>query len=530
MAPRAGYCRRHTLWSAASFAPVLAWLTLGCQARVLSNGAAPQFAADVQPILEASCARCHGGDAPDAGWSVQSYLSTIACTKNGEPVTVAGDDGVPILRVLEQKDHKALLDVTELDRLRTWVDAGAPSRDAAMHPVGWLDPRSGNWHGKALRDEGFARMLRLGLRGACGKCHRGAPAQDPKLTNGPASAPSCTSCHSADNGVLACGTCHGDGADRAYPPRDPCYFPNGPAAGAHRAHVSDSKLRAGQLACTTCHPAVEADRLIAGSHADGKVDIVLDPKLAGADASYDAKAGTCTVVCHSHKGARATPSWTKDEKLGCGDCHASPPSDHYPGPCSKCHPGVNDDGSALTDNTLHMNGRVDLGRDGSERCGSCHGAGEDPWPTTGAHPAHRNPSLSTNVACTSCHQVPVTVRQQGHIDGSVGAEVTFSGLATARGAQPSYDADKKTCSEVACHGAQLLGSVAATPRWHDAQPGDAQCGSCHLVPPGAPHPRDQTCEATICHGAEISIWPDGPRLTTQGRAWHVNGEVDVGTR
>jgi len=501
----------------------------GCAVRALPAGAAPLFAADVEPILKERCVRCHGGDAPAAHWSADSYLGAIACTPSGAPATVAAHGEAPILSVLKRDDHAHLLDSHELAVLRAWVHAGAPSRGSGQHPAGWLDPRDSHWHGKALRDEGFAPMLSLRAKGACGTCHEGTPAQSAKLTATEPRAPACTSCHQAEKGVLACGTCHGDGAERAYPPRDACFFPSGPPAGAHAAHVNASKLRAGKLACTTCHPAVDADAPLTGRHADGTVDVVFDAALAGSDASYDAQTGTCTVRCHTRQGARAHPSWTEDHDLGCGDCHSSPPADHFPGMCSKCHPGVNDDGTAFLDASLHINGRVDLGHDGSRRCGSCHGDGaDDPWPTTRAHPAHRNPSIAQELACTNCHRVPQDVLDEGHIDRSPGPELTFGGLATARDAQPSYDAQTATCSEVACHGARLPGTVAATPSWHDAAPGDAQCGSCHGLPPSAPHTSDPSCEASLCHGNEVARWPSGPRLTGTGQVLHVNGALDFG--
>ncbi len=495
------------------------------------SSVAPQFAADVQPILQARCVRCHSGAAAKGGWSADSYLSTIACDKQGTAQTLAADAGVPLLNVLGSKDHKDLLTPDERAVLEDWVQAGTPSRDGEMHPVGWLDPRSPNFHGTQLRKEGFARMLELSAPGACGKCHHGAPVRDPKLQVSPDRAPDCTSCHREPQGVLACGTCHGDGAARAYPPRDPCFFPNGPKAGAHAAHLSASKLRAGHLECSTCHPKVDELEVISGTHADGTVQVEIDKTLGGPDAHYDAATGSCTVACHTHKGHREQPRWGKDKGLTCNDCHTAPPANHYMGACSKCHPGVNDTGTQILDNTLHINGRVDLGRDGSRRCGMCHGGSDDPadpWPSSGAHPAHRGSSVSAPIACTSCHVVPMSVLDKGHIDHTAGPEITFGGLALARGAKPSFDAATKTCSDVPCHGAQLAAATGYAPSWHEASPGAARCGSCHTVPPPAPHTADTGCQAIICHGSEIAQWPDGPRISAAGLGRHINGKIDVG--
>jgi predicted CxxxxCH...CXXCH cytochrome family protein len=116
---------------------------------------------------------------------------------------------------------------------------------------------------------------------------------------------------------------------------------------------------------------------------------------------------------------------------------------------------------------------------------------------------------------------------EGHLDGTPGAEVTFAGLALARGSQPIFAATDGSCSQVACHGAALGEPPPAWPRWRSAEPGAAQCGSCHGLGPAAPHSQEKGCESVLCHGAEIAQWPEGPRITDSGRTLHVNGAIDV---
>jgi hypothetical protein len=31
----------------------------------------------------------------------------------------------------------------------------------------------------------------------------------------------------------------------------------------------------------------------------------------------------------------------------------------------------------------------------------------------------------------------------------------------------------------------------------------------------------------VCHGGEIAIWPDGPRISEAGRTVHIDGDIDV---
>ena len=93
-----------------------------------------------------------------------------------------------------------------------------------------------------------------------------------------------------------------------------------------------------------------------------------------------------------------------------------------------------------------------------------------------AHTAHVN----AGVACESCHVVPARVGD-GHPDGRARAQVTFSGLAVAGGATPTYDPATMTCSGVYCHGATLdvAGKVPA-PSWDQELPA---CLICHDYPP-----------------------------------------------
>ena len=146
---------------------------------------------------------------------------------------------------------------------------------------------------------------------------------------------------------------------------------------------------------------------------------------------------------------RPRPTWSETIAVTCNSCHLSPPLGHYAGSCTNCHADANATGTALT-GSLHMNGVVALGN-GSGLCGACHGTGASPWPTTAAHPGHQNPTITEPIACASCHPVPSSITDPTHLDGIV--QVTFTGLALARGASPVWNGT--SCTNVACHGANL---------------------------------------------------------------------------
>ncbi len=144
----------------------------------------------------------------------------------------------------------------------------------------------------------------------------------------------------------------------------------------------------------------------------------------------------------------------------------------------------------------------------AQTCTLCHGSGSDPAPpvdtqgnsaTTftgvGAHQSHLATSTwHAQVACTECHIVPAQPSDPGHYDTALPAELTWGALATADGAVPVWDG--ATCSNVYCHGATLIGG-GATPTWTSVGSGQASCGTCHSLPPGAPHAQDFNCYT--CH-------------------------------
>jgi predicted CxxxxCH...CXXCH cytochrome family protein len=480
------------------------------------------FDADVAPILAARCASCHGASAPAAGWSATSYLGAIACVEpTGAAAVLPADARAPIVKALAEPSHRGFATSAEAATLGAWVEQGAPAFVGVVHDPGVVDPRAPSFHGATLRAARWAPMLDASDPDACGRCHDGAPARPAGVTSSAPGATACTACHTEPGGVLACGTCHGDGA-RAYPPRDPCFFP-GDQGGAHAAHVEPSAAHADGYACATCHP-MPGPRVIGGLHGDGKVDVRFDASAVPGSPTYDDATGACAVACHDAGGARARPTWTDTTPMRCGDCHGAPPADHPPGACDTCHVEANADGTALARGPLHLNGEVDLG-DGSGGCGACHGHGDDPWPSTGAHAAHRAPTNSSPVACGDCHVVPTEVLSPGHIDSGV-ARVTFSGRATARSQSPAWSG--RGCEGVACHGAGLPDAPTTAPIWDDTSGSAGACGACHGVPPTM-HTPSTSCGRSSCHAGETTpTGVDGaPIFTSPGIARHVDGVIDV---
>ncbi len=325
----------------------------------------PLVFADVSPILDAGCVECHGGEVPAAGYSVEDYYATIRCIPDpeGQPATVPVDasmpDTAPILAALERPDHSDFLDDSETEVLGEWVAEDAVPADRGSHPAQWNDPRTDDWHGLYLRDTGWEPIVDPTRGDACGLCHPGSPAPVEGVVRFPEGATDCTVCHSLPGGVMACGTCHGDG-ERPYPPRDQCYFRGPPEGFAHRSHDEPSPNNWSGLGCEACHFAIDFSMLGGDQlHANGMVDVVFQPAW-GRDAAYDFDTRACATTCHIRGGTTPDVAWDDGSvDLQCDACHENPPTGHSTAACNGCHRGINPAGTALTPEAPHINGRVD---------------------------------------------------------------------------------------------------------------------------------------------------------------------------
>ena len=507
---------RRTLVLRALAVASLVPLASACTADRSSPTVPPVFDTDVAPILQARCVSCHGSASPAAGWSATSFLAAIACVEPSGAPAALPPSTAPILTALATAPHQGLLSSGDQQTLIGWVAAGAPAFVGTVHAAGIVDPRSSVFHGTFLRSERWSAMLDAADPNACGRCHAGTPAPVPGVTTFAPNATACTTCHT--EGPLACNTCHGSGT-RIYPPRDLCFFPgDAPMAGAHAAHVQPSEASTSGIPCSTCHP-VPGDEVISGLHGNGQVEVIFDTTKIGPEASYDSATGGCAVTCHDLGGQTPRPTWNETIAITCNSCHLSPPAGHYPGSCTNCHADANAAGTALT-GSLHLNGAVVLGN-GSGLCGACHGTGASPWPTTAAHPGHENPTIALPMPCSSCHPVPSSITDPTHLDGIV--EVTFTGLAVARGASPVWNGT--SCTSVACHGANLA-DPAGVPVWADPSGAAAACGACHGIPP-AQHTTSMACNLSVCHGSEVAISAQGvPSMSASGETLHIDGIIE----
>jgi predicted CxxxxCH...CXXCH cytochrome family protein len=159
----------------------------------------------------------------------------------------------------------------------------------------------------------------------------------------------------------------------------------------------------------------------------------------------------------------------------------------------------------------------------------------------GAHQAHlTGDHYSNNARCNQCHEVPSDVFQTGHLD-SPPADIVFNTslavLITADGTfQPNPSYSTLRCSGTYCHGSWKLRRESSLNSWafsDSAMTGEAynplwtggddeaECGSCHALPPLGHQPY-QITDCTTCHTGVV----DGSGVITD-KFKHINGKVNV---
>ncbi|HET7538587.1 MAG TPA: CxxxxCH/CxxCH domain-containing protein, partial [Polyangiaceae bacterium] len=418
------------------------------------------------------------------------------------------------------------------DALPADVVLGSLAQQGDRHPV--YDPQARTCQNNYChRDARAVWTQPRSSNEACGTCH-GVPPPAPHPQSD-----KCNGCHGAvidaDRHFIAperhvdgtvdyqpsdCKVCHGSDKNPA-PPLDTLGNSSVSAlgVGAHQAHLSGGN-NSRALSCNECH--VVPDRVEDPTHVDGLPAEVIFSGIADnmshSPVWHEARATCGGTYCHSPSPGemRDSPVWTAGKSLACNSCHGLPPALPHPQAdnCSSCHGAVvASDNRTIIDKSKHVNGAVDAWVDNT--CTNCHG-GTNPAPpvdlsgnseTTssgvGAHQTHvLGTARSRAVPCKECHRVPGNVLASGHIDSARPAELTFSGVALAQGAQPAYV--NGTCQSTSCHGAVFSygdpsGGSNTTPTWTRVDGSEAVCGSCHGLPPPPPHP-NSISPCNNCHG------------------------------
>ncbi|GEJ57067.1 CxxxxCH/CxxCH domain c-type cytochrome [Anaeromyxobacter diazotrophicus] len=422
------------------------------------------------PNATETCIRCHGGGDNQTG---------------APPVSVAGR-------------HETTFPGVGAHTAHVTAGALAGAYDCAQcHP----DPRSGS----QVHRDGKVELAFGALATASGKL---APALDPTthrcsnvychgatLGGGTGTSPDWTQ---VGQGEAACGTCHG------VPPPAP-----------HPA------VPEGVAGCQACHATtVDASGAIlspdaGGQHVNGQVDFghpaaFTDPASSGFHAlSADRGLATCQA-CH---GAALDGGIAA---VACASCHGA----SWRTSCTMCHGGG--------DNATGAPPKALWGYAGDPR----RGGGAADLLRVGAHTAHLAGSAAAPpFDCGVCHVKPADALSPGHVDAVAAgatprATVAFVGIA-AQGTVPVWDRATGTCSGTYCHGGTLAGGTRTSPAWAGVS-GQAECGTCHGLPPPAPHPTVRASGTVACNGCHaLTVDASGQLIPPAAGGKHLDGQVEA---
>jgi len=94
----------------------------------VAETAAVSFAADVLPILERRCVKCHGGEKTEEGLILKTYADVMAGSWNGpvvEPGSAADSYLVELIVSGKMPNKEPRLLPSEIRLISDWIDAGA---------------------------------------------------------------------------------------------------------------------------------------------------------------------------------------------------------------------------------------------------------------------------------------------------------------------------------------------------------------------------------------------------------------------
>jgi predicted CxxxxCH...CXXCH cytochrome family protein len=171
-----------------------------------------------------------------------------------------------------------------------------------------------------------------------------------------------------------------------------------------------------------------------------------------------------------------------------------------------------------------------------EACTTCHGGalnqtGAPPkdidnhytanFKGVGVHTALvTNPRWSRAFDCTECHLKPAKLKDPGHIDSDLPAEIVFGELAKLDNLSPAWK--DSTCFNVYCHGASLSGGTLTNLIW--TQPGSMNCNTCHGIAPNTgaheKHVENLQNDCNVCHDGYLKNGEVNKQM-------HIDGKRDV---
>ena len=239
-------------------------------------------------------------------------------------------------------------------------------RGRSGHPLFFTIPDSSDYHGRIFWENGW-------VFDKCKTCH-GEDLDEVESSGGVVEFV-CSTCHA--EGIGACNTCHGVWASTysgiSFPPKDIHNHSESTlvSVGAHESHM-DSDLSV--VSCDQCH-VIPEDYLDEGHLGLDNIAEITFGLLATHNGEvgpvWNRSDATCSdVYCHGNftfgdvSGNNATPVWTNPGSVVCGSCHGIPPTGHIGDytleQCTLCHSSIVNSEGTIIDKTKHINGEGDF--------------------------------------------------------------------------------------------------------------------------------------------------------------------------
>ncbi len=437
------------------------------------------FQDDIYPLMSSNCVECHNNDTPSGNYDLRSIKGIKGKGMDNTSNAIPGNENS--LLVTATQPNGSMFQYTgspeNAGKIKAWVvDYNMDIKEPEVHEDGWFDLNSDNFHGKAVKKNGWNFS-------SCFQCHG-------TDETGGAAKKSCSTCH--PDGFEACNVCHG-GYDNntGAPPSDLSHgnITSTPGVGAHSAHINpDGTSLSAPLNCNTCH--VVPSMLKSPGHVDSEspAEVVFNGLAvinSQAEPGYTYLNSKCmNIYCHGNfsGGNNRNMQWNSigNGEADCGTCHGLPPVNqassgfsHTPAMtyCTLCHSDVVNDNKEFKDKSLHINGEVNYK--------AIHDSG---WKTPGTAAFHgkviQESGWNIN-GCTACHGGDY----KGGISGSSCYECHSAGPAachTCHGSgdegMPPPDLDGSSDTDAVTVGAHMV-------HFNGSEFSDGvACGECHKVP------------------------------------------------
>lgn len=108
--------------------PTTAVETTGPSSNSISQNVEVSFSKDIEPIFQASCVSCHGGERTSKGLDLKSYASVNTGSQNG-PVVIPGDaaNSKLLVSIISGKMPKRGTKLTQdqILLIQNWINSGA---------------------------------------------------------------------------------------------------------------------------------------------------------------------------------------------------------------------------------------------------------------------------------------------------------------------------------------------------------------------------------------------------------------------